>query len=327
MLCVYRTNGIFRPNAPPRDRPVPPAAKSSTVKPAAVKTARRGRVGALPSAATTAVPAARVALAVTPAEEIGSWSGDPNFMTSLARGIAVIRAFTQQKRRLTISQLSQRTGIPRAAVRRCLYTLAQLGYVNVEDGRDYSLSPRILSLGHAYLSSTPLATAAQPLLDRVSDVLHESSSIALMEGDEILYVARSSTNRRIMSVDLGIGTRLPAYCTSMGRILLAHLTSAELEAYLARVKMIQYTPRTLVAPDKLRRELDGIRRTGHAVVDQELEIGLRSIAVPVRDRAGRVVAAMNIGTQASRVPIAELERNFLRELEIAAGELGQLLWA
>jgi IclR family pca regulon transcriptional regulator len=265
--------------------------------------------------------------AISAAERIEAWSGDPNFMTSLARGIAVIRAFTQQKRRLTISQLSQRTGIPRAAVRRCLYTLAQLGYVNADEGKDFTLSPRILSLGHAYLSSTPLSNAAQPLLDRVSDILHESSSIALLEGDEILYVARSSTNRRIMSVDLGIGARLPAYCTSMGRVLLANLPPAEQDAYLARAKMIRYTPRTIVTPDKLRRELDAICRAGYAIVDQELEVGLRSIAVPVRDHAGTVVAAMNIGTHASRVSPAEMEKTFLHELESAASELGSQLMA
>ena len=186
------------------------------------------------------------------------------------------------------------------------------------------LSPRILSLGHAYLSSTPLTAAAQPLLDRVSDVLHESSSIALFEGDEILYVARSSTNRRIMSVDLGIGTRLPAYCTSMGRVLLAYLSPAERDAYLSRVKMIMLTPRTIASADKLRQELDRVGRAGYAIVDQELEIGLRSIAVPVRDQAGKVVAAMNIGTHASRVTLAEMERTFLPELRSAAIELGTL---
>ena len=152
--------------------------------------------------------------------------------------------------------------------------------------------PRSSALAHAYLSSTTLASAAQPLLDRVSDVLHESSSIALLEGDEILYVARSSTMRRIMSVDLGIGTRLPAYCTSMGRVLLAHLPPAELDAYFARVKLIAHTPRTLIAPaDKLRRELDGIVRAGYAIVDQELEarvaLDRRAGARPRRARWSR----------------------------------------
>jgi IclR family transcriptional regulator, pca regulon regulatory protein len=283
------------------------------------------RAGRPVTAPTPPASASRAPLPPTAAEQIESWSGDPNFMTSLARGIAVIRAFTQQKRRLTISQLSQRTGIPRAAVRRCLYTLAQLGYVNADEGRDFTLSPRILSLGHAYLSSTPLTAAAQPLLDRVSDVLHESSSIALLEEEEILYVARSSTNRRIMSVDLGIGTRLPAFCTSMGRVLLAHLPPEDLDAYMGNIKLIVYTPRTIPTVDKLRRELDGIRRAGYAIVDQELEIGLRSIAVPVRDQSGTVVAAMNIGTHASRITVAEMEKTFLPELQSAANELGSLL--
>ncbi len=257
-------------------------------------------------------------------EQIG---GDPNFMTSLARGLAVVRGFTQQKRSLTISQLSHRTGIPRAAVRRCLYTLAKLGYVGADDGKSFSLKPKILGLSHAYLSSTTLASAAQPLLDRVSDVLHESSSIALLEGDEILYLARSSTMRRIMSVDLSIGTRLPAYCTSMGRVLLAALPPAELTAYLDRVKLIAYTDRTIIAPKQLRAVIERVAADDHAVVDQELELGLRSIAVPVRDLSGRVVAAMNIGTQASRITIPELTRRFLPELHSASRELGTTLLA
>ena len=252
-------------------------------------------------------------------------SGDPNFMTSLARGLAVIRGFTQQKRNLTISQLSHRTGIPRAAVRRCLYTLSRLGLVGSEDGKSFSLRPKILGLGHAYLSSTTLASSAQPLLDRVSDVLHESSSIALLDGDEILYVARSSTTQRIMSVDLGIGTRLPAYCTSMGRVLLAHLAPADLDAHLGRVKLVAHTNRTLIEPDRIRRELAKIAGADYAIVDQELELGLRSIAVPVRDLSGKVVAAMNISTQASRVPVAELERRLLPELQAAARELSAML--
>ncbi|HEX9277486.1 MAG TPA: helix-turn-helix domain-containing protein, partial [Casimicrobiaceae bacterium] len=171
--------------------------------------------------------------AVTPALEIQGYAGDPNFMASLARGLAVIRAFTQQRRHLTIAQVSQRTAIPRAAVRRCLYTLSMLGYVGTEDGRTYALRPRILVLGHAYLSSTPLVYAVQPLLDQITSLLHESSSLAVLEGDEILYIARSSTTTRLMSIDLGIGSRLPAYCTSMGRVLLAGLSAIELDLYLS----------------------------------------------------------------------------------------------
>jgi IclR family pca regulon transcriptional regulator len=263
--------------------------------------------------------------AVTPALEIQGYAGDPNFMASLARGLAVIRAFTQQRRHLTIAQLSQRTAIPRAAVRRCLYTLSMLGYVGTEDGRTYALRPRILALGHAYLSSTPLVYAVQPLLDQITSVLHESSSLAVLEGDEILYIARSSTTTRLMSIDLGIGSRLPAYCTSMGRVLLAGLTDAELDVYLSRVKLVKLTTRTVSTADELKVALNAVRRNGYAVVDQELEIGLRSIAVPVSDREGRSAAAINVGTQSSRVSVAEMESKFLPPLRAAAHELGLLL--
>jgi len=261
---------------------------------------------------------------VTPASEIEALTGDPNFMSSLARGLAVIRAFSQQRRELTIAQLSHRTDIPRAAVRRCLYTLGKLGYVGTEDGRTYALRPRILALGHAYLSSTPLATAVQPLLDQISDELHESSSMAVLEGDEILYIARSSTTTRLMSIDLGLGSRLPAYCTSMGRVLLADLPPAQLDRYLSRVKLTRLTNRTVSTTAELKRVLAEVRRDGYAIVDQELEIGLRSIAVPVKDYRGRVAAAINISVQAARVSSAEMEKTFLPALRAAADELGML---
>ena len=264
---------------------------------------------------------------VTPAAQIQGFAGDPNFMASLARGLAVIRAFSQQRRSLTIAQVSQRTGISRAAVRRCLYTLAALGYVGSDDGRSYALRPRILALGHAYLSSTPLASAVQPLLDQITSTLHESSSMAVLEGDEILYVARSSTTTRLMSIDLGIGSRLPAYCTSMGRVLLAGLAARELDAYLSRVELVKLTARTVTEPAELKAALAKVRRAGYALVDQELEIGLRSIAVPVADSAGKVVAAINVGTQSSRVSVAEMESKFLLALQGAARELALLLGA
>ncbi len=262
---------------------------------------------------------------VTPGSAAQAYAGDPNFMASLARGLAVIRGFTQQRRHLTIAQLSQRTGIPRAAVRRCLYTLTRLGYVASDDGRAYVLRPAILALGHAYLSSTPLANAVQPLLDRITRELHESSSMAVLEGDDILYIARSSTNARVMSIDLGIGSRLPAYCTSMGRVLLAGLPQADLRAYLARATLTRLTARTVDTPDALAGVLKSVRRSGYSLVDQELEIGLRSIAVPVVDGEGRAVAAINVGTQSSRVSIAEMESRFLPLLRAAAHEAGLLL--
>jgi IclR family pca regulon transcriptional regulator len=268
-------------------------------------------------AATTATPAPDTATS-PPVES------DPDFMTSLARGLAVIQAFSPQRRVLTISQISQRTGIPRAAVRRCLHTLGKLGFVSAEEGRNFSLRPRILSLGHAYLASTPLANAAQPVLRHISNTLNESSSVAILDGDEILYIARAFTSR-IMTIDLHVGSRLPAYCTSMGRVLLSHLPSDALDAYLERAKLIQYTPRTIVSREALREALESVRRNGFAINDQELEIGLRSIAVPIEAPDGRVVAALNVGVQAARVSVAEMESRFLPVLRDGARELGLLL--
>jgi IclR family pca regulon transcriptional regulator len=250
--------------------------------------------------------------------------GDPNFMTSLARGLAVIRGFSQHRKKLSIAQISHHTGIPRAAVRRCLHTLARLGYVSI-DGRDFSLRPKILTLGHAYLSSTPLSASAQPLLDRVATAVHESCSLTILEEDEILYVARSAATTRIMSVDLSIGSRLPAYCTSMGRVLLAGLSPAELAAYFGRVKLVPYTQHTLTTRDKLQKALEAVRQGGFSIVDQELEVGLRSIAVPVKDGRDKAVAAVNIGAQASRASSRHMEQQFLPHLQAAARELGMLL--
>ena len=299
-----------------------PSSTTRTPKARPLPGKRAVRAGPVKKDADIVAPKPRL---VTPASEIDGLTGDPNFMTSLARGLAVIRAFTQQRRHLTIAQLSHRTGIPRAAVRRCLYTLAKLGYVVADEARGYSLRPGILALGHAYLSSTPLATMVQPLLDHISDTLHESSSMAVLESDEILYIARSTTTTRLMSIDLGLGSRLPAYCSSMGRVLLASLSGPELDRYLSRVKLTRLTNRTIVSTPELKRALDQVRRDGFSVVDQELEIGLRSIAVPVTDPSGKVVASINVGTQSARVSVAELESKFLPELLHAARELGTLL--
>ncbi|HEX6138160.1 MAG TPA: IclR family transcriptional regulator C-terminal domain-containing protein [Casimicrobiaceae bacterium] len=268
---------------------------------------------------------ARAAPAAPPLDEVRDLAGDPNFMTSLARGLAVIRAFSQQRQRLSIAQISLRTGISRAAVRRCLYTLGRLGYVGSDDGRNFALRPRILALGHAYLSSAPLATSAQPLLDQVSAAVHESCSMAILDGDDLVYVARSSSSARIMSIDLGVGSRLPAFCTSMGRVLLGALTAPELNEFLKRLAAKPYTNRTIVAKDKLRDLIAAAREAGFAVVDQELEIGLRSIAVPVLDARGRPACAINVSTQAARVPAADMERRFLPALRTAAADLSLLL--
>src|SRR5271163_2339869 len=224
---------------------------------------------------------------MSPAASLDVFTGDPNFMTSLARGLIVIQAFTQQTPQMTISQLSVKTGLSRAAVRRCLYTLTKLGFAGIEDGSRYALRPRMLTLSNSYSASNSLSTAAQPILERMSAALHESFSVATLDGDDIVYIARSNVSR-VMSDDLHIGSRLPAYCTSMGRVLLAHLPSDQLEQYLARVVLTPHTTRTVTTTDKLVMLLRNVRRNGYALVDQEYEVGLRSLAVPVYAPSGRV---------------------------------------
>lgn len=245
---------------------------------------------------------------------------DPDFMQSLARGLEVIRAFEHARPTLSITEVARLTNISRAAARRCLHTLTQLGYV-AGAGGVYELTPRILSLGYAYLSALPLARIAQPVLERVSERLHESCSIAVLDGDEVVYVARAAT-QRILSIGIGVGSRLPAYCTSMGRVLLAHLDDIDLDEYLARVQLARHTAHTITDRSVLRQELQRVRASGYAVIDQELEIGLRSIAVPVKQPHGRAVASINIGAHAARVDGPMMIKTYLPVLLDAAHEIG-----
>ncbi|MBP1203470.1 IclR family pca regulon transcriptional regulator [Duganella sp. 1411] len=258
----------------------------------------------------------------TIAEQIDAMT-DPSFMTSLARGLAVVQAFSDSRKPQTIANISQKTGIPRAAVRRCLHTLRELGYVDAELN-NFSLRPKVLTLGYSYLSSTPLTVSAQPYLNDISRTLNESSSMAVLEDGEVLYVARAST-ARVMSVALNTGSRLPAYCTSLGRVMLAHLPPDELERYLAKTKLRAMTENTVTNPKRLREILADVRRDGYAINDEELELGLRSIAVPVRGASGQVLAALNVGAQAARVSVKQLEKEFLPVLVRGAQELAILL--
>jgi IclR family transcriptional regulator, pca regulon regulatory protein len=274
----------------------------------------------LPTAPPTVPPSPKV----TPAAALDAYTGDPNFMTSLARGLVVIQAFTQQSPQMTISQLSIKTGLSRAAVRRCLYTLTKLGFAGAEDGSRYSLRPRMLTLSHTYTTSNTLSSAAQPILERMSAALHESFSVATLDGEDIVYIARTQVNR-VMAVDLHIGSRLPAYCTSMGRILLSYLPAEQLEQYLAKVNLIPHTNRTITSVEKLRLALRNIRRNGYAICDQEYEVGLRSIAVPVYSTSGRVVATLNLSGNAPRLSVLEMQSRFLTPLRNAASELSVFL--
>jgi len=270
--------------------------------------------------AADTIPAAERSLSI--AEEIDALT-DPSFMTSLARGLAVIRAFADSRRSLTIAQISQKTGIPRAAVRRCLHTLSQLGYADA-DVNNFSLRPKILTLGYSYLSSTPLTVSSQPYLNNISRTLGESCSLAVLDDSEVLYVARSAASR-VMSVALNTGSRLPAYCTSLGRAMLAHLPEDQLKAYFGKVKLRAMTDKTVVSQKRLREILAGVRDDGYALIDEELEVGLRSIAVPVRGAGGNVVAALNVGVQATRVSRRQMEEQFLPVLKRGAEELSILL--
>ena len=259
-----------------------------------------------------------------PAVYLGQFSGDPNFMTSLARGLLVIQAFSESKIHLSISQVSKKTGLSRASVRRCLHTLSKLGFAGSDDARNFFLRPRVLTLGQSYLSSTPVATAAQPILEHLSHILNESCSIALLDGVDIVYVARANITR-IMAIDLGVGTRLPAFCTSMGRVLLANLAPDDLEAVLPKIEFTRYTEKTITSVEKLRQALTVVCREGYAIIDQELELGLRSMAVPVRSSTGRVVAAINVGAHGQRVSLQDMLTRFLPYLRAAAQELSLLL--
>ncbi|MEW6627538.1 MAG: IclR family transcriptional regulator C-terminal domain-containing protein [Pseudomonadota bacterium] len=245
--------------------------------------------------------------------------GDPEFMASLARGLVVMRCVAEAQRPVTIADVARRTRISRAAVRRCLYTLVLLGYVG-QDERGYSVRRKALVLGHPYLSLNALAARAQPLLDALRDSLGESCSLGIMEEDELYYVARGEA-MRIMSVGLRVGSRLPLYATSMGRVLLSGRSDEEQKAYLARTELKPLTLRTVTDRSQLIVLFRSVAREGYAVIDEELETGVRSIAVPVMDR-GKIVAALNVGTSAQRVSVEEMRERFLPALHATAKQLG-----
>lgn len=254
--------------------------------------------------------------------EAGSeFQGDPEFMMSLARGLAVMRCFAEQQRPLTIAQAAKITGLSRASVRRCLYTLVRLGYA-AQDNSSYALRPKALALGYAYLSSSSLAARAQPILDELRDELGESCSLGVQEEDEVYYVARAEASR-IMSIALRPGSRLPLYATSMGRVILAAWPCADVATYLARTEIRALTSKTETQSPKLLSMIAHVAQDGYAIVDQELELGLRSIAVPVVGKQG-VVAALNLGTQAARVTTANLRARYLPALRKAARTLSAI---
>ena len=268
-----------------------------------------------------AVPARRAgAITARPAASAAAPEDDDrgDFVQSLARGLAAIRAFDAEHPSQTLSDVARRAGVSRAAARRLLHTLVELGYAST-DGRLFRLRPKVLELGFSYLHGTGLWGAAQPVMVELVERVHESCSAAVLDGDDIVYVARVPTRTRIMSITLGLGSRLPAHLTSMGRVLLAALPGAELDLRLAALGSVEArTERTLTDVDALRRAIAKVRTQGHAILDQELEPGLRSVAVPVHGPGGAVIAALNVGTHASRVTMEDLRGRVLPALKETA---------
>ncbi|KOU26411.1 IclR family transcriptional regulator [Streptomyces sp. WM6372] len=263
--------------------------------------------------------------AAEPSTELAGWTAaskqelGAEFVESLARGLTVITAFGEGRAQLPLSTIAETTGLARATARRALITLEHLGYVASRD-RLFHLTPRVLSLGYPGLSRTTLPEIAVPHMARLARTVHDSTSLAVLDGDDVRYTARVAVER-IMDVNITIGTRFPAYAASMGRVLLAGLPEGERTAYLARTGLRPFTPRTVTEPDSLRTLLLRVRHDGYALVDEELEEGLRSIAVPVHDSSGRTVAALNVAMHSSRRTASACVTDILPELRATAADI------
>ena len=257
----------------------------------------------------------------TPARREGA--RETQSVQSLERGLAVLQVFSRENPAPTLSEVARLAGTTRATARRILLTLERLGHVR-SDGRRFSLTPRVLALGWSYLSSLNLWEIAQPLMEDLVEETGESCSAATLDLPDVVYVARVPT-RRIMSITLGVGTRLPAHATSMGRVLLAALPTDELDAFLAGHPLEKLTDRTVTSPQALRTAIDEVRMQGWALVDQELELGLRSVAAPIQDAERRTVAALNVSAAASRVPLAKLRDEILPSLLTTADAVSTAL--
>ena len=250
-------------------------------------------------------------------------SADPDYVQSFVRGLDVIRAFSRYRPRMTLSEVADETQMTRAASRRFLLTLVKENYAE-SDGKYFALRPKVLDLGFAYLASMSLWDIAEPIMRNVVSQTQESCSMAVLDGTEIVYVARVPAER-VMTIGLNVGSRLPSHCTSMGRVLLTALPEKDMAKRLAHVTMAKITPQTISSKTRLKSELVRVARQGWSLVDQELEPGLRSLAVPVRNRAGTVVAAMNLGCHAGRVSLDTMTGKFLPVLLDASRQITKSL--
>jgi IclR family pca regulon transcriptional regulator len=246
-----------------------------------------------------------------------------DFVQSLDRGIAVIRSFSAESPHQTLADVARETGLSRATARRLLLTLVELGYAR-SDGKLFELTPRVLDIGYSYVSSLNIDEIAQPYLEALSEQVRESSSIAVLDDTEIVYLARVPT-KRIMTVSIGLGSRFPAYQTSLGRVLLAELPDETIRDVYARSDRSGATETTVGSLAELIEKLEVVREVGWALVDQELEIGIRSMAAPLRDATGVAVAAVNVSTHAGRTDIDEIHRTFLPRLLATAAQINEAL--
>ena len=260
---------------------------------------------------------------VTSATKRASPSPGDSYVQSFARGLEVIRSFSAQSPRQTLSEVAARTGLTRAGARRILLTLQTLGYVE-SDGKLFRLTARILDLGFAYLSSLPIWNLAEPLMETLAGQVKESCSAAVLDGTDIVYVMRVSTHK-IMSISLGVGSRLPAYCTSMGRMLLSALPPDQMMAVLQASERSARTRYTLTDPDELAAKIAQVRKQGWSMVNQELEEGLVSMAAAITDRTGQTVAALNISGQANRTSAKVMQETMLPALLETAQRISERL--
>jgi IclR family pca regulon transcriptional regulator len=243
-----------------------------------------------------------------------------DYVNSLARGLEVIRAFTRSTPRMTLSDIARATGMTRATVRRFLLTLVREGYADT-DGKYFGLKPKVLELGYAALSSLTFLDVAQPVMARLAEKLEESCFCAILDGDDVVYVACVQRPRRFVNIDLTVGGRVPAHCVSTGRVLLAALDERQLSRYLDRATLRKLTPNTVTSRVKLRSLVEETRTRGWSSVDQELEIGLRSISVPIKDHAGKVLAALNVACPTSRITPEDMHSRILLELQAATRDI------
>jgi IclR family transcriptional regulator, pca regulon regulatory protein len=246
-----------------------------------------------------------------------------DFVTALQRGLDVLQTFSRANPVLTLTKVAELTGLSRGTARRLLHTLAQLGYVR-QDGREFRLTARVLNIGYAYLSALDLVELSRDEMESLGRATGESCSIAVLDSTDVVYVARAPSTR-IMSTALGLGSRLPAHATSLGHVLLAGLTTPDLDTYLAAADLEPFTTHTVTDGAALRAELDRVRTQGWALIDQELEVGVRSIAAPLRNRTGCTIAAMNVSAPASRVTLDVMRRELLPPLLAAADRISEML--